>query len=299
MGWASRLNRHPNAVVLTAQRCGELAASVRESLAQLDIEPAGDIATFLREAEWLGSSPIDPFEEGGVAFLDRERGIPAFLMMEQFIRIDEMLKLATGIENAASIARWVRGRFDRIAQQDGQAQDYLFELEIASRAHRSEILKVTLGEPDILLGPPGLDPMMGLACKRPLRLATVGRAILKARDQITRRGLPGIIVIGMEAIFHYSEERPSVIYRAERLEDLTAEGQQQIDAAIASAQAEVDRAFQSDKVSGVLFWGGISGLLAFPQSYSFEWVTRPVPRPGGDPRTVRLIEKLLFGAGAP
>jgi len=303
MGWAERLSRgerRGSARPLTSSECRAIAETIRESLVTLRIPLAGDLERFVTEAEWLGTFPAGPFEPGGAAYSDRQRGLTAFLLMEQARRVAWMLLAARGLKGkgVSQVLRWVTGRIDRIAVQDEQAQDYLFELEIAGRLRMKDGVDVSLEEPDIVIGPVGRPPLGSMACKRPLRRDTVGRALLKAREQITRRGLPGIIVIGMEALFHRSgddEEKPTVIYHADRARDLESEGRRVISEAVGCAAAEIGQVFRSGTVEGLLFCGLMTGLLRFPSSYHHRWVRRTMPNPAGDGAVVTAMERLLFG----
>lgn len=286
-----------DAVPLTAKLCREVAAETRSALASLGVTvKASEFDAMLREAEWLGSFAGDPFEPTGACGSDTTRTYRAFLLMDQLTRLAETLHWATGIDKAPGVAKWITGKIDRMVQQDSQAQDYLFELEIAARFRRWRALTVSLDEPDIVLTPSQGGPSISIACKRPRRMESVGQAILKAREQITRRGHQGVIVVGMESIFHSTANagRPTGFYVARDRQHLQSKGRRLIDAVVEITESDIQKSFSSWTLGGILFCGIITGLLVKPPSYIPCWVGRGIANRNDYHHMLYIVERLLF-----
>jgi hypothetical protein len=286
---------------VTAKQCQLVAAQIGSALDRfgLHLNPASDLAQMVREMEWLGSFDADPFSPGGAAEksrgADKERFISAFLHLEQARRIADALTWAAKVANSETVVRWLRKRIDRIATQDEKSQDYLFELEIAAR-FASKGLTVSLEEPDIVVTLPN-GFRFAFACKRPRHAGRVGPMVREAADQVTGSGLPGIAVIGVEALLHRSEDptRKTVFYAASNPESARAEGERIVGEAIAEARKDISRAFEKG-LGGILFCGIMTFTSQRPSAYAWNWIRQRVPNPSVAPaaKVLAVIDGLLF-----
>ncbi len=133
-------------------------------------------------------------------------------LYEQAIRIAQAVALAQGIPGARERVVKLKKRLNRLTTQDEQAQDFLFELEVGARFTRLG-LAITFDEPDIVLHSSD-GHRLGLACKRPRNVRRLRERLGEAADQITAGIDQGVIVIGVEPLFHRSNDpqRPTVTY---------------------------------------------------------------------------------------
>jgi hypothetical protein len=135
--------------------------------------------------------------------------------------------------------------------QDEQAQDFLFELEIGARLTRLG-LTISFDEPDIVLFASD-GSRLGLACKRPRNVPRLRERLTEAAAQITAGTDHGLIVIGVEPLFHRSNdpERPTITYLGGP-SMVRAEANQILDNALESATQEIISAL-ANGVAGILF----------------------------------------------
>lgn len=145
---------------------------------------------------------------------------------------------------------------------------------------------------------PNVHNAMALACKRPRTRRSVGRAVQEARRQIINSGLPGAIVIGLEAVFHESgvPSGPSMLVVG-RPAEAAARG------AEIAQQIEFDLTVQPERVTHVSIAGiYLCGVMTYwsqqPSAYGFVWIRRSVPNASIPyaPETLEALDQLLFTA---
>ena len=256
------------------------------------------ILQMVEDAEWLASFRRRLFDAGGPFEADPGRAGAAFMRMEQARRLAELLTRAPQIAGARDhVKRWIRKRIDRIESLDEEAQDLLFELEIAGRLAKWRSIRVQLAEPDILFELPNTPAQFALACKRPRTIKSSGRALEEAAQQIRKNRRPGIIVLGMEAIFHGSQlpKRPVVVYQAETPHDAKRHGSGIMDIVAEETSVHQQRAFQGE-VDGALLCGILTYWCKRPSAYAYAWLRRPIlnPRVPESESIVGGLDTLLF-----
>ena len=303
VGWAERhkkkmCERYRSA---TSEECRGVAALIGSAVNRfgLRLDGASDLARMIRDMEWLGSFNADPFAPGGAAErsqgAEKERFMWAFLHLEQARRVAHALTWAANIANSESVVQWARKRIDRIATQDEKSQDYLFELEIAARFARKGFT-VALEEPDIVVTL-STGTRFAFACKRPRHAGRVGPMVREAADQVLRSGLPGIAVIGVEALFHRSDDptRKTVFYDAADPASARAEGERFVTEAVDASRKDISRAFEKG-LGGILLCGIMTFTSRQPSAYAWEWIRRTVPNPSvaGAAEGLGAIDALLF-----
>lgn len=249
---------------LTSAHCRAVAASLRRSLAELDVElPAGSpLAMLLVDVDWMGSfdgPPRDPTT--GASSENPQRVAKAFL---RFFQMEDVARSLDALGSTAranpDARRALRRHHDRITTQTADAQNYLFELEVAGRLVR----------------------------------ARLRQRIAEATRQIERRAIAGYVVVDLQPLLFKNDalDRPTRFYdlggAAELREELAAE----MDGWIAVVTDAVARARAADHVKGVVFaatgWG-IHDDGPEPQ-YAWAWVTRPaIPANDAERRLCRLL----------
>lgn len=264
---------------------------------QIAIPPEASIEQLTCDAEWLGSGPEDLFADSGRYHEDATRFATAFVRMEQAGRVADAVLWASRMQGARDHARrWMRARIDRIETQDDQGQDLLFELEIAGRLARWPGLEIELAEPDILIRYPPLSEPLALACKRPRSVRSVGHAVEAARNQIRTHGHPGAIVVGLEAIFHRSDEgaRPYV-YSLDSPADARRDGDAVANEIASALAAHPDRMFDP-RVAGIYLCGLLTYWSRQPSAYGYLWIRKSIPNPEapGGPEVIDMLNHLLF-----
>lgn len=95
-----------------------------------------------------------------------------------------------------------------------EGKDLLYEHEVAYWLSRLG-LRVQLAEPDVLVSCGGLSATVGIACKYPSSARQVLKEIRKGYDQVAKRGLPGIVAIGLDQLALGSTLRPQVCFSNE------------------------------------------------------------------------------------
>lgn len=235
----------------------------------------------IAELEWLGTFPADAPQPDAAWAENPTRAKVAFPLYEQAIRIAQAVALTGGIPGARERVLKLRKRLDRLMSQDEQAQDFLFELEVGARFTRLG-LTITFDEPDIVLHSSD-GHRLGLACKRPRNVARLRERLGEAAAQITAGADQGVIVIGVEPLFHRSNdpERPTITYLGD-LWMVRAEANRILDAAIESASLEIVAAL-SKGVAGILFCGVVTGwarqVEAGRDAYHYQWIHRAFSHP--------------------
>jgi hypothetical protein len=210
----------------------------------------------ITEAEWLGSLTSDPLR--GRDTDEARRCFNALLEFEQLDRIAASLSNLPRIANHEQYAKYLSKQVNRLSGLHSPALDRLFEMEVAARLACQPELTVAFEEPDVVACFPSALPFV-VACKRPRSLKSVAANIRGAKHQIRRCGKPGVIVIGMEVIFHRTDTDSTAV-RIPRGTD--AEGVRLIEEAIKAAQHEVLRLLTETLVYGVVYFG----VLAYIRS---------------------------------
>lgn len=302
MGWAARAKlremgrfRH-----LTADRCNTIGRKIRNGLDALGFTPPPEatVEQMAQDSQWLGTGPQDIFADGGRYHEDRPRFAKAFVRMEQAGRIADLLTWAQQIDGVRShVRRWIEKRIDRIDTQDEQAQDYLFELELAGRLAKWPGLQIELAEPDILIRYTSDHPPMALACKRPRTPRSARRAIEEARDQIRASGCHGAIVIGTEAIFHRTENGSSApcVFQVDTPAQAKAHGNELLIELAETVRQQPRRVFHK-RVAGVFLCGILTYWSRRPSAYGYVWIRRAIPNldVAYTVQTLEALDHLLF-----
>jgi hypothetical protein len=267
-----------------SDECASQAALLREGLAYFGIEvnPTSDVARMIEALEWLGSFPPDAVQPDTAFAADQKRALRAFPLYEQALRIARALAWARTIPGAREKMRFLKKRLNRLETQDERAQDYLFELEIAERLARQGHA-LTFAEPDIVLETSGGEKL-GLACKRPRNVRQMRERLKEASVQITSRSFPGVIVIGVELLFHKSSDRqrPTILYLGDP--PMVAMAAYDIlEGAVRRARPEITAAFERG-VEGILFCGIVTGwarkVVGDRSAYHFQWIHKALSHPG-------------------
>ena len=198
----------------------------------------------------------------------RQTTLPVVLSQDEVCRLLEAVAI-------------YKKRLNRLNTQEEQAQDFLFELEIAARLAGLS-LAVTFDEPDIVLHT-SEGERLGLACKRPRNAKRHRKRLPEAAVQVTARSYQGVVVIGVEPLFHRSgdQERPTITYLGDG-PMVKAEAYRILDEAIYSAAKEIDAALNHG-VAGVLFRGVVTGwarrVAEGRDAYHSQWIHRAISHP--------------------
>jgi hypothetical protein len=189
MGWAERYNRNhprlPGGQVLHVPQVGDFANYAKRLRAGLDThgvecDPVFFLGKLVREFEWVRDCGID-FWEGWerVSKQNRDRFLYAFTRLLEVQDRVNLLERAHKIDGGSEqVRRWIRKRIDTLATQEEEAQDHLFELEVAGRLARFEALSVKMAEPDIIIRLPGFTEPIAIACKRPRSAKSAGAKLV-------------------------------------------------------------------------------------------------------------------------
>lgn len=309
MGRASRIKREKleevaaemrrrNIRQLTGGRCGRIATRIRQGVEGigLDLEDCPDLLQMARDAESFakaGDGPVNP----------RLEEMWAFLRMEQAERLGNALSNLRSVRNAEKAGRWLGQRLDRLATQDAKAQDYVFEVEIAGRFARLPI-GVWLGddasgEPDISIGWKD-EPLFAIECKRARSIGGVANLVRTARRQLRRTDLSRVIILGLEAIFHRSDDpqRPTVFYATDTLDEGIAEAERLALEAESAAGRELRKAY-NEGVGGMISCGVFTCLYRRPKAaYAYRWINRSTGRED-TLEAIQNIQGFLFGPNEP
>lgn len=280
---------------LTSAHCRAVAASLRRSLAELNEElPAGSpLARLLIEVDWMGSfsgPPRDP--KTGASSENPERVANAFL---RFLQLEDVARSLhalgpTARENPEAL-KALRRDHDRIKTQRADAQNRLFELEVAGRLVRGGA-RVRFDEPDIVASATPFGRF--LACKRPQNLDRLRERIVEGARQIERRAIAGFVVVDLQPLLFKNDasDRPTRFYDLRGTAELRDELAADMDGRIAVVADAVARARAVHHVRGVAFaatgWG-IHDEGSEPQ-YAWAWVTRPaMPDNDAERQLCRLL----------
>ncbi len=266
-----------------ASECAEWTIVLRDALRECDVtvHPTSDVGQMIAELEWLGTFPPNAPQPDAAWAENPARARIAFPLYEQAIRIAQAVALAQGIPGAHERVVKLKKRLNRLTTQDEQAQDFLFELEIGARLTRLG-LTITFDEPDIVLHSSDGD-RLGLACKRPRNVRRLRERLGEAAAQITAGMDQGVIVIGVEPLFHRSNDpqRPTITYLGD-VAMVRAEANRILDDALDSARLEIDSALAKG-VAGILFCGVATGwarqVAEGRDAYHYQWIHRAISHP--------------------
>jgi hypothetical protein len=280
-----------------ASECAEWAKVLREALQACDVavHRASDVGRMIAELEWLGTFPPDAPQPDAAWAENPARAKIAFPLYEQAIRVAQAVAFSRGIPGARERVLKLRKRLDRLTTQDEQAQDFLFELEVGARFTRLG-LTITFDEPDIVMHS-SEGHRLGLACKRPRNVDRLRERLGEAADQITAGDDQGLIVIGVEPLFHKSHdpERPTVTYLGDA-SMVRAEANRILDNALGSARLEIVSALGKG-VAGILFCGVVTGwarqVAEGRDAYHYQWIHRAISHPDAL-ELAQVVETKLF-----
>lgn len=282
---------------VTSDQCATHAALLKDGLAYFGIEanPTSDIGRMIGALQWMGSFPADAAQPDTAFAADQKRALRSFPLYEQAFRIARAVAWARTIPGARAKMPFLKKRINRLETQEERAQDYLFELEIAERLVRQGHA-ITFEEPDIVLRTEAGE-QLGLACKRPRNVRQLRERIAEAADQVTAQSFQGVIVVGVEPLFHKSEDpkRPTVLYLGDPPMVAAAAGDL-LDGAIARARPEIIAAFRQG-VAGILFCGIVTGwarqVLGDRSAYHFQWIHKALSHPDAL-GLAEVLERRLF-----
>jgi hypothetical protein len=280
---------------LTPARCRTIAAGLRDVTATLGLrlQPASDLARMFRELSWLGEFPDGAQHPAAAIEADKRRGTHAFMLVDQANRIAAAWYWGRALPGVLERAQVIKKQLDRNRSQEGPAHDFLFELDIAAKLARSG-LDVRFEEPDLVLYSDEAGTV-GLACKRPHSAGGIPSMLRRGTHQIEASGMPGAVVVGLEAIFHRSGDpaKPVAAYQGHSRKDLIEEATQQVGAVLGQVRPWLDKACTCPSVAGVLLCGVITAWIEEPSAYIFQWVWTAVAD-DGTAEALDGLGRLLF-----
>lgn len=268
---------------ITSAQCAAQATTLKDALDYFGIKvnPTSDVGRMIASLEWMGSFPPETVQPDAAFASNRNRALRAFPLYEQALRVAGAITWARTVPGAREKVLHLKKRLNRLETQDEQAQDYLFELEIAERLV-AQGHTVTFEEPDVVLHVKSGD-RLGLACKRPRNLRQLRERIKEAADQVKAQPFQGVIVIGVEPLFHKSgdPQRPTVTYLGDPPMVASA-AYDLLDAAMLRAHREIATAF-AQGVAGMLFCGIVTGwarqIVGPHSAYHYQWIHRAQSHP--------------------
>lgn len=281
---------------LTAARCREVAGVLRAQLDALDVKlpPSSPLARLLADVAWMASFEGPPLDDvSGASGADEDRAVGAVL---RFLQLQDLAAALAALGPVArdnpEALRALRKRFDRIDTQQADAQNRLFELEVAGRLARRGI-RPEFGEPDIVARSVGLGRFC-LACKRPQNLDRLRERIREGADQIAKRGVKGFVVLDLQPMIFKNDDpvRRSRFYVLQGAAQLAEELAADMDGWIAVVSDAVAQARRKNHVAGVVFAATGWGLTeTSPRPlYGWAWVTRTaIPTSPLERKVCRLL----------
>jgi hypothetical protein len=267
----------------------QITIRARAEIARLGVplNKTHDFDFMIRECEWLASRDHEAFYAPGQSDADIIRYSHAMFYLEQLERIGNTLRTIDRIVNFERHLEYLRKRINRLhtAADKFKPQDFLFEAEVGSKLARWPDLSISFEEPDLVLQVEN-GPRLLIACKRPRSLKSLPANINRAASQIddvgaTKPGV-GILMMGMEPIFHLSNNpgKPFKVLTARTEGEGLEYGSRIIDEAAEVAMGAQERAFNG-RSAGVLYWG--------------PWVFA-CDEGGGTLRTVNLRKRVFNSA---
>jgi len=209
---------------LTGDACIRASARVRQGLAHFEVTlPAGsELETMLRKLERLGArhpgslltAPMSEAEKRDVRYIEQ---------VSRFGTVLDLLRSPHVSGEFTGQVRRFRERLDALTSVIAPAQELLLELEIGA-ALASGGLDVSFEEPpDLVLSGDGL-PALGVACKRPRSALGIDSLVRKGIHQLRARGLPGTILMCVDAIMNVSPNGKPIEFFSKRRAALTEGG---------------------------------------------------------------------------
>lgn len=287
-----------NIRTISAQECRDVAELLERAIARHEIRcPGGsDLDRMVKACRWMGRFPDDAIQPDAAFAADSEQAKDAFPLFEQARRVASAVTWTEEAPGLTDRMRFLRKRFDRLKTQDSKSQDAIFEIEVAGRLARTG-LHVEFSEPDIVVS--AGHERLALACKRPRREAAIADVLRGAAQQIEAQSEPGIIVVGIEAIFHRRDNGVIGFSMASDAE-FAEETRVRLDALLVDVAPSMQRAFQTPQVLGVLYCGVVTAWSKQPSAYLYRWLRRHVPNLGAPtPALVGIIEDLMFEVAPP
>jgi hypothetical protein len=280
--------------ILTAAECRGIASLLDRAIAKHTIRcsPGSDLATMLDAARWMGSFPDESPQPETAYRVDPQRGARAFLLIEQARRVAVAVTWVEDAHGLGDRAKFLKDRFNRLATQDARAQDALFEIEVAGRLARTG-LTIEFDEPDIIVT--AGTASLALACKRPRRQERIADRVSEAARQIEKQKHDGLIVIGIEALFHRADGRRVQHFETESDVELQQVTDHRMGEILTDIAPQLQRAFQSNQVVGIMLCGVVTAWSKIPSAYLYRWVRARLPNFGhAEPSLVNTIDQLMF-----
>jgi hypothetical protein len=258
-------------VELLPRDCIRKADSIESIFASfnLPIEPQSGLALMLSEIRWLGG-----FDSifGAAVQADKDRALKALLFFSQIDHIENALRRATEIPGIRDRLKHLRRNpLNFFEDKTGQALEIGFEIEVAHRL-LFPYWMVCFAEPDIVLEAPVLG-RIGIACKRPRGIQSVGASIEDAARQIEVSGFPGYIFVSVDG---FAETWFRSARTQEHLQQLAIGRIQAISSR--SVQA-VSRSFDRG-VWGIIYCGWFYAMVAKPSSHCWKLGIARIPNLG-------------------
>jgi hypothetical protein len=232
------------------------------------------------DLEWVAGLAAHALEGGDLAVA--RRYWQTLLDYFPLLRIAASLAALPQIANHEQYRQVLAEQVNLLDNPDSAALDRLFEAEVAARLACQVGITVAFQEPDVVAAFPPAPPF-ALACKRPRHLKRISDALRSAKQQIRRAGIPGVVVLGVERLFYWKEDRDS---RAKVLLEgkggssraVAAQVLEQATAAGVAALRQVNP--QKDQVYGVIYFAAfsyVSGTVPHEQIAAREqiFVTQP------------------------
>jgi len=279
--WEAPLHRR----ALQAPECRQVVSKLRQALGffRLTPNPVSDLARMIRELEWLADN-LDSISD--VPRYDR-----AFPLIEQASRIAFALESLQPVSGAEAKVRWLRKRIDRLTTQTEQAQDYLFEIEVAGRLARAE-LELAFREPDIVVSLPQTGDVL-LPCKRPRTPAGFADKLHEAVSQVRRAGGgPAVTIVSIEAMLQPLGGASPAPVGDSYLARETLRGAVELarDEIALGQKSAINRHLAAEGIVGLFIWALGAAKIMRPSSYASEWMGMSIPR--DDERSARIAHAI-------
>lgn len=240
------------------------------------------LESFAQDLEWFArEGDGHPDALAPAAASDVHRAARVYSGFLQFQAIAAGLKACASIIPVDHRIRWaLHEPYDRVESLDKEAQDHLFELEVAGWLVRRG-LSVAFEEPDITCQLPKIG-VVALACKRPHNLKRLKRRISSGAEQLERNARPGVVVIDLQPLMFATGDpvRPTYLDQhvseaaflrsvEERLDDWARAARK------VTLLARKDRAGFLGAVFAAMAWGEYR--VGDDVANAWAWVARPSP----------------------
>lgn len=280
---------------LTCADFSAVAISIRRSLDEhkLALPPDSDLVRIVELFSWVGSFSGDPFVETGPRSIDGRRLGEALVRLEQVRILASVLERVAQIDGTGSLLRWFRTRLDREKSINEPSQDFLWELEVASRL-ANRFKWVSMEEPDIVVRLDG-SRAFSVACKRPRNKKSIGGAIRKGARQVSHAGLPGLVVISIDPLIYHPDGGRRVYFTTPDQSSLAREADSLVASVVREASSAIAAAFRHESVRGVILCSFVAAICAQPSSFVWRWCLHPIPNLAADPsgKLVEIVRAVL------